>query len=137
MQSVFVIITKLTASNNYFCKRVFFLIVLATMVILINPTVFSKRCFSDSSPWLATEEKPFRRTKNACKHQCFEAFWCLLPLQILTTLCTHHSEKHRLENTVCYSLVNSENEHMDVIIKKKGGNSVFSWEMHLVSGKVL
>ena len=66
--------------------------------------MFSKRCFSDSSPRLATEENPFRGTKNACRHQCFEAFWCLLPLQILTTLCTHHSEKHRLENTVCYSL---------------------------------
>ena len=35
---------------------------------------------------------------------CFQAFWCLLPVQILATLWTHHSEKHRLENTVCHSL---------------------------------
>ena len=60
-------------------------------------TVFSKRCFSDFSPRLTTEENPYRATENAWKHLCF--------LQILTTLWTH-SEKYRLENTVCYSLVN-------------------------------
>ena len=65
--------------------------------------VFSKRRFSDSSPRLSTDHHPFRGSNNARKHQCFKAFWCLLPLRILTTLWTHHSEKHRLENTVCYS----------------------------------
>ena len=66
--------------------------------------MFSKWCFSDSPPQLATEENPFRGTKNAWKHQCFRAFWCLLRLRMPTALWTHHSEKHRLENTVCYCL---------------------------------
>ena len=66
-------------------------------------TVFSKRCFSDSSPGLATEENPLRtrmpENTSALKH--FGAFcrcrsW---PHSERTTL------KHRLENTVCYSLV--------------------------------
>ena len=41
--------------------------------------------------------KPFRGTKNAKKHQPFQTFWCRPCLRILTTLWTHHSEKHRLE----------------------------------------
>ena len=49
--------------------------------------------------------KPLQKDKNARKQQCFQAFWCLPPLRILATLWTHHSEKHRLENTVCYPLV--------------------------------
>ena len=39
---------------------------------------------------------------NARKHQCFQAFWCLLPLWVLATLRTHHAEKHRLDKTVCH-----------------------------------
>ena len=49
--------------------------------------------FLDSSPRHATEGKRFRGTNNAQKHQRFWAFWCLLPLRILTALWTHHSEK--------------------------------------------
>ena len=66
--------------------------------------MFSERCFADSSLRLATEVNPFRSTKNARKQQCFQTFWCFPPLRILATLFTHHSEKHRLENTVCYPL---------------------------------
>ena len=69
-----------------------------------NLRVFSKRCFSDTSARLLAEANPFRGTENTWKYQCFQAFWCLLPLQILATLWTHHSEKHRLENSVWYSL---------------------------------
>ena len=36
-----------------------------SLLILENLTVFSKRCFSDSSPRLATVESPFRGTNNA------------------------------------------------------------------------
>ena len=50
--------------------------------------------------------KPLQRDEEyARKHQCLKAFRYLLPLRILTTLWIHHSEKRRLENTVCYSLV--------------------------------
>ena len=69
--------------------------------------VYSKRCFSDSPPPLATEANRFRGPKNAWKHLWFQALWCLLHLRILTSLWTYHSEKHRLENTVCYSLENA------------------------------
>ena len=58
-------------------------------------TVFSKRRFSDSMPRLATEMHPCTGTKTAWKHQAFQAFWCLLPLRILTTLWTQ-----TLKNTV-------------------------------------
>ena len=60
---------------------------------------FPNGVFSDSSLRLATEVNPFRGTKNAREHQCFQAFWCVLPFQILATLGTQHSEKHRLEKT--------------------------------------
>ena len=50
------------------------------------------------------QRKPLRGTKHAWKPQSFKAFWCLLPLRILTNLWMHHSEKQSLENTICYSL---------------------------------
>ena len=53
--------------------------------------VFQTLCFSDSSSRLATKVNPFRRTKNARKQRCFQAFWCLLSLRILATLWLHHS----------------------------------------------
>ena len=68
--------------------------------------------FSNSWLELATEGIPIRETKNAWKHHCFQAFWCPLPL-------THQSEKHRLENTICYSLL---------------GNGIAYWHSHSTRG---
>ena len=67
----------------------------------------SKRCFPNGVfqiPHLSLQQrkKTLQKDNRCLKHQCFKAFWCLLPLRILTTLSAHHSEKHRLENTVCY-----------------------------------
>ena len=46
MQSVFVTITKLIASKNYFCKR-FFVIILAALVILMSGKVIRLWLFCD------------------------------------------------------------------------------------------
>ena len=74
----------------------------------------------------------FRWTESAWKHYCLQALWSLLPFQIVTALWAHSSEKHRLENTVCYSLgKSSKNEaektehaddHCEAIKKKKTEN---------------
>ena len=45
-----------------------------------------------------------QKDKTCLKTPLFSAIWFRLPLQMLTTLWTRHSERHRLENTVCYSL---------------------------------
>ena len=49
----------------------------------------SKRCLSDSSPRLATAKAPV-----------FSGILVPLPMQILDSLWAHHSDKHRLENTI-------------------------------------
>ena len=53
---------------------------------------------------LATEAIPFQRGKECLKTPLFSSISVPSALAILTTLWTHHSEKHRLEYTVCYSL---------------------------------
>ena len=47
------------------------------------PPVFFKGCFSDSLPRLAKEVIPVRGGESTWKCYCPQAFWCLLPLQIL------------------------------------------------------
>ena len=71
-------------------------------------------------PRLATEVNPFRETKTTWKHQCFQAFWCLLHLHILTNLQTQHSEKHRLENTVCCLLGEGRGTHFRTLFATFG-----------------
>ena len=51
-------------------------------ILRVPNGVFQTVC-SDSSPQFAREKCSFRG--NAWKHQCFGAFWCPLPLRILTT----------------------------------------------------
>ena len=66
---------------------------------------FSKWCFSDSSPRLATEENPFKGRKNAWKNtNVLKHFGAFYPCRSWPHS-EHHSEKHRLEKKVYYSLV--------------------------------
>ena len=55
----------------------------------------------------------------------------LLLFGILTTPWARHSEKHRLENTVFYSLVNQVSAKEGGIIKKKGGPGWFKRMIYL------
>ena len=63
------------------------------------------RIAAESHDTMPLSSSSLHRDEECLKHQSFQAFWCLLPLRILTTLWTHHSEKHRSENTVCHSLI--------------------------------
>ena len=86
-----------------------------TKLVLLGKTCFlhsrylpkgSKRCFPNgvfrflTSAW--NRGKPPSEGQIAPENTSVSKHF--LPLRILTTLWTHHSEKHRLENTVCYSL---------------------------------
>ena len=69
----------------------------------------SKRCFLNGVFQIPTLRLAARQVASEGRKipeniSLFKQFWCLLLLRILTTLWTQHSEKHRLENTVCSSL---------------------------------
>ena len=81
--------------------------------------MFSKRCFSEWCIERVVRIRNGKRYQNALKHWCFQAFF--VPLKGFSSVASRgeESEKHRLENTVCYSLERSHHCKALAMFKNK------------------